>query len=220
MIRRDYIMEMIEEFVRALARLNSLKAGQRWNEAGEALDGEFRRLVGEGPEGVARLSEMELLARLMRDGTRTVRTKCLMLVALLKEAGDIAAAQGGEQESRACYLKALHLLLDTLSREDVLDCPAFVPNIELLRTALNGAPLPVQTCAMLMQHYERVGEFAKAEDALYGMLEAEPDNPRILEFGVGFYRRLKSQTDDALSAGNFSRQEIEQGLRELGMRGA
>jgi len=28
-----------------------------------------------------------------------------------------------------------------------------------------------------MQHYERTGEFAKAEDAFFSMLEAEPDNP-------------------------------------------
>ena len=34
---------------------------------------------------------------------------------------------------------------------------------------------------MLMQHYERTGEFAKAEDALFAMLDAQPDNPAIVE---------------------------------------
>ena len=42
--------------------------------------------------------------------------------------------------------------------------------------------MPARTHAMLMQHYERTGEFAKAEDALFAMLDAEPDNNAIVEF--------------------------------------
>src|SRR5438132_525575 len=64
MIRRDYILRMIEEFIQALARINSLKKTQRWDEASEALDAAFQRLVGEGAEAVTRLSETELLAKL------------------------------------------------------------------------------------------------------------------------------------------------------------
>jgi len=46
MIRSDYILRMIEEFVRMLARIRSLKKGQRWAEASEDLDAEFKQLVG------------------------------------------------------------------------------------------------------------------------------------------------------------------------------
>ena len=35
--------------------------------------------------------------------------------------------------------------------------------------ALADAPLPRETLARLMQHYERIGEFGKAEDALTRM---------------------------------------------------
>jgi hypothetical protein len=219
MIRRDYILRMIEEFIRALARIHSLKQDQRWNEAGEALDDEFKRLVGDGAQAVARLSETDLLARLAQEGpTQIVREKTLLLTTLLKEAGDVATAEDRAGEGRECYLKALHLLLDVLGREDVFEFPEFVPRVESLKEALEGMLLPMRTHAMLMQHYERTGEFAKAEDELFAMLDAEPENKRLVEFGCAFYRRLLAQTDTALNDANLPRAEVEEGLKELDAR--
>ena len=219
MIRRDYILRMIEEFIQALARINSLKQGRRWTEAAEALDDEFKRLVGEGAPAVARLSETDLLARLSQDGpTQIVREKTLLLTTLLKEAGDVATAEARTEQGRECYLKALHLLLDVLGREDAFEFPEFVPKVELLKQTLLGTLLPMHTHAMLMQHYEHTGEFAMAEDELFAMLDAEPDNERLIEFGCAFYRRLLEQGDTALNEANLPRGEVEEGLKELQAR--
>lgn len=219
MIRRDYILRMIEEFMQALSRLRPLKQGQRWNEASGELDAELKKLIGDDVRAIARLSETELLARLMQDGpTHALREKTLVLTTLLKEAGDVATVEGRREDSRECYLKALHLLLDVLARDEVFECPEFVPKVEMLVAALRSAPLPVRSAAMLMQHYERTGEFAKAEDALFAMLDAEPDSPAIVEFGVTFYERLRSQSDAALDAANLPRVEVQEGLKELQAR--
>jgi len=216
MIRRDYILRMIEEFVRVLSRLRSLKRDQHWNEVSGELDAEFKKLVGDGAQAVARLSETELLARLIQDApTQLVRDKALMLTTLLKEAGDVAANQERTEEGRECYLKALHLLLDVLGRGEVFEWPEFVPKVEVLVAALQSAPLPIRSAAMLMQHYERTGEFAKAEDALFAMLDAEPDNQAVVEFGITFYERLRSQSDAALDAAHLPRAEVEDGLKKL-----
>ena len=51
MIRRDYILRMIEEFLQLLARLKSLKQEHRWEEAAGTLDEQFHRLVGAGTAG-------------------------------------------------------------------------------------------------------------------------------------------------------------------------
>ena len=66
MIRRDYILRMIQEFVQVLSRLKSLKRGQLWREAGGVLDQEFQRLTGAGAAAVAQLTDTELLARLSK----------------------------------------------------------------------------------------------------------------------------------------------------------
>jgi hypothetical protein len=221
MIRRDYILRMIQEFFEVLKRIDRLKAGQRWSEASGVLDEEFQRLVGSGPQAVARLSETELLARLLQgEPTQVIHEKALMLTALLKQAGDVAAAQEHEDESRMCYLKGLHLLLDTLAQGEVSDCPAFVPRVEVFVQALGEAPLPLATLALLMQHYERAGEFGKAEDMLFALLEAEPQQRGLLDFGILFYERLQAQTDTALAAGNLPRPELEAGLAELRLKKA
>jgi hypothetical protein len=218
-IRRDYILRMIEEFVQALARINELKQNRRWQEAAGVVDEEFQRLIGTGADAVARLTETELLANLIRgEPTQAVHDKTLMLTALLKEAGDVAATQERAEESRSCYLKGLRLLLETLAREEVTDCPAFVPRVEMFAAALRGSPLPLETQALLMQHYERSGQFAKAEDALFAMLEAEPGKAGLVAFGVVFYERLQGQSDAALATGNLPRPELETGLAELRKR--
>ena len=216
MIRRDYILRMIEECIRALARINSLKQGQRWNEASAELDAEFKKLIGNDARAIARLSESDLMARLMQDGpTHALRDKTLILTTLLKEAGDLAAAEVRTEESRECYLKALHLLLGTLASGEVFEYPEFVPKVEMIVTALQSTPLPSRTHAMLMQHYERTGEFAKAEDAFHALLDTEPDNDAIVEFGSAFYQRLLTQSEAALNEANLPHAEVEQGLKEL-----
>jgi len=218
-IRRDYILRMIEEFMQALARIRSLKQGQRWDEASGELDDELKKFIGSDWRTVARIPETELLARLMQDGpTHVLSAKTLIVTTLLMEAGDVATAGDATPEGHECYLKALHLLLEVLARGEVFDCPEFVPKVEMLVATLQSKALPVRTHAMLMQHYERTGEFAKAEDALFAILDAKADNQATVEFGITFYQRLLTQNDSALAAGNLPRAEVEDGLRELQAR--
>lgn len=216
MIRRDYILRMLEEFFEVLSRIRALQNGQKWGEASEVAEKELRKLVGLGAQDIARLSETELLALVIKgEPTQAVREKTLLLATLLKEAGDIAAGEERPGDSFSYYLKGLHLLLAVLAREEPFDCPAFVPRVEGFLAAMGDFVLPLSTQAMLMQHYERLGEFAKAEDALFAMLEPEPNNPALVSFGIGFYQRVKHHTDDALEQGNLPRAEVEAGLGQL-----
>lgn len=216
MIRRDYILRMIAEFLELLSRLQSLKKGQLWGEATGLINAEFERLIGAGAEAVAGLSETELLAKIiLGEPTQVVRDKTLMLTALLKEAGDAAAAQGREEQSRAFYVRGLHLLLDVISQGELSDWPEFVPKVEVFTSSIGEGHLPVSSLARLMQHYERGGSFAKAEDALFDIVRAEPQLPGLLEFGTSFYERIGRQRDRTLEEGNLPRPELESGLREL-----
>jgi hypothetical protein len=219
MIRGDYILRMIQDFFEVLSRIKALKKGQLWCEARGTVDAEFQKLIGSGAEAVAQLSETELLARLIQgEPTQVVREKTLMLCTLLKEAGDVATGQERLQEGQACYLKGLNLLLDTLARDEAFVCPEFVPQVEVFVEVLADSPLPLSTQARLMQHYEGTREFGKAEDSLFAMVQAEPDNPRVVEFGIAFYERLRAQIDSALEAGNLPRAELEAGQAELRQR--
>jgi hypothetical protein len=215
-IRRDYILRMLAEFFEALSRIRSLQKNQKWQEASLANDQEFQRLISADAELAVRLSETELLARLIHgEPSLAVRDKTLMLTSLLKEQGDIATGQGQHEPGRACYLKGLHLLLGVLAHEGTAEFPEFVPRVDAFLHALADTPLPVTTLAMLMRYYEQAGEFGRAEDSLFSMLEADPDNAAVLDFGFSFYERLRAKTDQALLEGNLPRTELEAGLAQL-----
>ena len=141
-----------------------------------------------------------------------------MLATLLMEAGDLAATEHRPAQSWLCYLKSLHLLLDILAKHDAGELPDFLPRVEMLRHALGTRPLPAETQAMLMREYERTGQFAKAENLLFALIESGPENGVVLEFGHAFYRRLLAKGDAELAAGELPREEIEAGLKELGDR--
>lgn len=216
MLRRDYILRMIEEFMQVLSRINSLKQSERWQEASGSVEDEFQQLLGADAQTIVRLSETELLAKIVRNTpTQAVRDRTLMVATLLSEAGDIAIAQDRTEDGRACYVKGLDLLLNVLGSEDVFECPEFVPNVELLVSKLQDGDLPPQTLVRLMQHYEQSGQFGKAEDALFSMLQQDGTNSGLLDFGLAFYRRLATRDDTALAEGNLPRSELEAGLGEL-----
>jgi hypothetical protein len=216
MIRRDYILRQIEQFVAMLAKIAGLAKNEQWQEASAVTAGEFQRLTGMDARGVVRMSETELLARLIQgEPTHAVESKTFMLATLLKTNGDLIAGQGRLEESRQYYLKGLHLLLDTFGRNEITERPDFVPAVEAFLTGLRDAPLPVKTNARLMRHYEQTREFAKAEDALFATLDVAPPSPELLELGASFYQRLLDLSDDALVAGNLPRAEAEAGLAEF-----
>jgi tetratricopeptide (TPR) repeat protein len=208
---------MIQEFAEALARIRALKNGEQIGEASLLTETEFKRITGLDSESLLKLSETELLARLIQsEPLHAVREKMFFLTTLLKETGDIAAAEGRVDESRACYLKGLHLLLDSLARGDGFEQPEFVPKVELFVGALDE--LPAHTNVLLMEHYERIGQFGKAEDCLFAILEADPKNQAVLEFGISFHERLLGHSDVRLADGNLPRAEVEASLAELRAR--
>jgi len=217
MIRSDYIIRLIEEFTEALARIRALKKEGKFGQAGLLTEEEFKKITGIDSAALLKLSETELLAKLIQgDSGHSVREKIFFLTTLLMEAGDIAAAEGREDESRACYLKGLHLLLDSLARGEAAELPEFVPKVDLFVGALDDLPIP--TAALLMEHYERTGQFAKAEDSLFDILDAEPANVAALEFGISFYDRLLGHADPQLNDGNLPRTEVNAGLEDLQAR--
>jgi hypothetical protein len=127
------------------------------------------------------------------------------------------AGSGGAGGPQTLRLKALHVLLQTALRSEDAEWPEFVPPIDVLADNLKEA-LPVQTHGLLMQHFERSGQFAKAEDSFHAALEQFPDSPALRQLGVSFYQRLLAKSDSALEAGNLPRAEVEAGLEQLRQR--
>lgn len=215
MIRRDYILRMIEEFFQLIARARALRAGEQWSGAWTVLEEGFRKLTGSDSEALLGQTDTEVLASLIRgDSFVGVREKALLLATLLKEAADLAKARGDASRERLLYLKGLHLLLQMPEASEVGDVPEFMVKVETFVQEIGEDALPLPTLAMLMRHYETGGNYAKAEDMLFAMAALPEKDPGLLEFGNSFFQRLLSKTDLLLEQGNLPRTEVETGLVE------
>ena len=51
MIRRDYILRLVEQFMETLSRIQRFKKDQLWEDAGTVLDEEFKHLIKQGAAG-------------------------------------------------------------------------------------------------------------------------------------------------------------------------
>jgi tetratricopeptide (TPR) repeat protein len=220
MIRRDYILRMVQELGEALRRVRKRVEAGELAEAGGELDDAFRMLMDTGAEAAAKLSETELLAKLTLEGpTHFVKEKTLILVALLQEAGMIQAEAGRDEEAQARWIKALNLLLTLRMQDTEFEFPEFVPKIDFLRDELCDATLPLQTLAALWRHYEHIGAYGRAEDALAALLEREPDNEELIVEARKFYKRLLRESDAVLVEGNLPRAEVTEALARLAPQG-
>jgi len=221
MIQRDYILRMIEEFRRVVEVIMAYRSEGRWQEIVGTVDEQFRRLIGVSAREALHLSETDLTARLMRgEATQVVRDKMLFLIRLFKEAGDAAMAQDRLDEGHDLLLRGLELRVGTYWGEEPSERADFAPPVEAFTGALAGTTIPPRTQAILMHHYERAGAYAKAEDALFGLLETASGNAEVLDWGIAFYERLRGRSDAALADGNLPRPELEAGLAELKARKA
>lgn len=221
MIHRDYVLRMIEEFMRVLSAIRFLKQSKRWKELEGTLDEQFQKLAGTDAVGALGLSETELAARLMQgEATLVVQHKTRFIIRLFKEAGDAAVAQDSREQAKAFYVRGLELLLQDTDVDASFTPPDFFPRVEAFTEALAGEPLPARTTALLMEFYERAGMFARAEDTLFDLLEDMGNNREVLDFGIAFYERLRGKSDPVLMAGDLPRSEVETGLAEVQARKA
>jgi len=219
MIREDYILNWIKRYVQWLAEIVGLVKSEDHQGALRRIDLALRALLELSPDSVTSLTEGEILARLtLGDPPQLVQEKCVVLAAVLQQLGIVCLAQQRADAARDCFVKALHLVLGLRLRGAPAPLAEYAPNVEELAERLKPFVVPPHSWAALMLFRERDGRFAKAEDALFALLEAAPDSLNAVEMGIGFYDRLRVLSDEVLAAGDLPRPEVEAGLAELQAR--
>lgn len=222
MMQRDYILRLIEQLGQVIAHVAGLKQRGRPEEAEQLIDQTLRQVTGLSLEEVDQLAAEQLTAllQLLRtdDPNEPTPADKLTAVAILLEEAAALVNGGPTTDLRPTrLLKALQLHLTVLLQEEPTS-PHAAAGVGRLVEALAGYELPAPTKDQLWQCYAQMGQFAKAEDWLFSLLD-DPDAPDdIFERGLAFYVLLSQQSDAALHAGNLPRDEVEAGKRELQAR--
>ncbi len=223
MVKRDYLLRVIEQMGVAWAgvlRLAGLRQGGQYEAAGQSIDQLLRQFLGLNSGALETVSAAELiglirLGRAAAAGDGVVAEKLLLLGALLREQAELHEAQGESDAAAASGLKALQIYLTVVVEEGINDERA-VAAVAPLLDKLDEYELPFEINDLLWRFHEQIGDFARAEDALFNLLDDAPD---LVPEGIVFYERLATLTDADLIAGNLPRDEVVAGLAELQARG-
>src|SRR5688572_7862926 len=111
MIPNDFLMRMIAQFARALARIfQKIRAGQH-GEAMQEINETYQRACGLTSELIGSLPDASLV-ELMNIGGRLDTEKCVVLAELLRAEGECFEHGGEPEKAFDRRRKALNLLLE------------------------------------------------------------------------------------------------------------
>jgi len=217
MINKDYLLRLAEKVGRALATIIGLREYNKDEEALIYIDDLLLKTVGLTSRFLNSLSEEMLVKTISPLGTLNGEA-CLWIASMLKAEGEIYESQDNTTASYYRYHKALYLFLALILQEPVPDNSDIYHDVNTLLNKLADYELPAPTKNQLFAYYEHTGNYGKAEDILFDLLETTTDAEQtssLHERGRAFYTRLRAKSDEALLAGNLSRAEVEEGLTQL-----
>ncbi|HEX3722679.1 MAG TPA: DUF6483 family protein [Nitrolancea sp.] len=219
MVERDYILRLIKQMTEALAIVFKLERGGDLQEALRVIDSTYQQLLGLDAATIATLPADTLLALIRSSGTgyqgnQAVAERLTVLANLLQAEGDVYEGLKKPDESVSRRIKALDIQLGILTSEDPASTRA-ADSVASLLERLDEYDLAVRTKLQLWQHFEQMGDFARAENWMYEALEDDRAPHDIVDRSIAFYRRLLEHDDSDLVIGNLPRSEVEAGLTQL-----
>jgi tetratricopeptide (TPR) repeat protein len=204
-------MRQIEQVGRILAAIIGLAKGGRGDEALGMFDEAYKPLLGVGTGVVAALDDAQLVDMLSSGSNPDMRRVALALE-LLKAEGDLYAEAGQAGEAAVRHRRAVALAGCLAARsERLLDRDLAGDLLE------RAAELELSTAQRLAvaRVLEALGRYADAEDALFELIDEDPEDPEPVEEAIAFCQRLRPLEPEQLAAGGLSPEEVGDTLAEL-----
>ena len=188
-----------------------MKETQNYDAAAAELNSTAKKLVGLELKHlktfpVSRIVELTMLEK------DTASVKLYVTGVLLKEEASLLSIKGKHEESEDLYLKSFSLLLESYLLDKRPIYQDHTSLIDEFAAVYKGPAVPDFISEKIFSYYEYTGQFGKAEDTLFELIER---NQSYIKDGILFYDRLLEKTDDDLSKGNLPREEVEEALSQL-----
>jgi hypothetical protein len=148
--RRDYILRIIDEVSRLLARVIFKRRAGESEAALQTVVQACERLFALEADQLFQFTPDQHFVMLTEgESPEMGRDKVLLYAALNAEAGQIYTRLGNPTMARASFLNALRLSLRARTEFSPEGLPAYAPSLALLREALADSPLDPATAALL-----------------------------------------------------------------------
>ncbi|MDN4068106.1 DUF6483 family protein [Paenibacillus vini] len=209
MLRKDYLVRMIEEMTEIIGKVFDLKQQKKWIEALWELDELYKKQFRLNSRLIGSLGAKDIV-ELLRTGGTVEADKLQSLARLVKEEGEIYSQTGQSDESIFRLMKALHLYLAAGQYGTDRTLWNLDGEVRELLTRLQGYRLPPDTERLLLSYEESEGRYDQAENALYRLFQ---DGVATKEEGIAFYERLLLIDRERLEQGGLPEQEVQEGLQ-------
>lgn len=214
MLTEDYLIRMINLAIAALLQIVGLKQKGDFQTALQLIDLTFEQLLGLRASMGKNLDDERLYFLLTR-GERLDTRRLALVADLFHEEGDIYAAQGRAEESRADYTRALRYYLEVLFSGPEGDPAQIEARVEALAARLDLPSLGSETLWPLAGYYEERGAYAAAGELLRTLAERSEIRTEVLPELIAFYQRLVALPPEQLAAGGLSAAEAQERLARL-----
>lgn len=211
MLTKDYIMRMIDTLTKVLGRLLFLKKGKNYNEAFDEIEKVTKELFGFDRKFIDSLSDSQLIKMIAVSET-LLAPNCYLLGVLFNEEAEIFKLQGDPERSTEMYERSFNFFVEGLKSSNAAIEPDHFMKINQVVEVLENEAINVETERNLVFYYELVGQFDKAEDLIYDLIDFDS---KYINDGIQFCERLLKKDDDALIQGNLPREEITESLSLL-----
>ncbi|MGG0824984.1 DUF6483 family protein [Paenibacillus turicensis] len=211
MLRRDYLVRMIEEMTEILGKVFGLKQERKFTEALWQLDDLYKRQFRLSNDLLRSLSAKDIV-EIFHTGGKLEVDKLQNLAYLMKEEGNLLIAAGQQDEGTFTLMKSLHLYLTAAQGGADRTLWKLADQIDELIVDLNKYRLPKETEQLRLQYEEAEGRYGRAEDIIYIMLQ---EQWITREEALAFYERLLQMDHSTLSQGGLPIEEVHEALQEL-----
>jgi tetratricopeptide (TPR) repeat protein len=211
---QDYIKRLIEQLGELWHGIITLLKQNDVGRAEARLDAAYREFLHMDRDLVHGTSDDFLVLAVGIGRTGDV-DKVLALADLLRIEAEIFEKKGDEAGRDICRVKALNVLCEALARSNHSGSSEHVERIDALVVQVQDAALSAPTLLRMHRMYEARGQFDKAEDRLFELLDIDGEQ---MGLGYAFYERLQALPDHVLVEGGLPREEVDAALEELDAR--
>jgi hypothetical protein len=213
--QKDYIERAIEGFFEVLRQILGLEQLERHVEAQELLQRAAQQYLGLSLAAFDALS-FEAVVRLLSAGGSLDVNRCLMLAELRRAQAAIQEGQGLTAAALATRIAAIRLYAAAVAARGTGVLAGRKEGVGSLLEEVRPYEVPEDVHVLVWRLLLATGDFARAEDALFALMEGRPDDLALVEEGRAAYEALLERPDAELEAGGLPRGEVEEALARLG----
>lgn len=212
MIRKDYILKLIDQLVLALKKIRGLKDREAYEEALELI-AEKKEIYLKIDANYLSQLPVEDLEVLLKEDSERGKELWKFAVDLLFEEASIYYILDNEDKVFNVYHQAFTILTFMLKKYKEVNIDLF-DKLAIVVAYLRDFRLPMQSYLKIIEYYKATRQFAQAEDMLFQMAATHNDQKQYLEqIGGDFYRELLENDDKVLKQGKLPRTEVESGWK-------